>query len=198
MFLVAGLGNPGDRYAATPHNLGFLVVDRLSARHAIRMTRRECEAVIGQGTISGKRVLLAQPQTFMNLSGLAVKPLVEKNEIPLSELILVYDELDLPWGRLRIRRAGSAAGHNGAKDVIAKLGTQEFPRIRLGVHPGHPLSSGVEYLLSGFTRQQKETLDAFIDLAADAAESIIAEGVELSMTRFNRRAQSSNGETQEE
>jgi PTH1 family peptidyl-tRNA hydrolase len=197
MFLVAGLGNPGERYASTPHNLGFMVVDRLSARHSIRMTRRECQAVIGQGTIKGKPVLLAQPQTFMNLSGVAVKPLIEKNEIPPSELILVYDELDLPWGSLRIRPGGSAAGHNGAKDVIAKLGTQEFPRIRLGVHPGHPLSSGADYLLSGFTRQQKETLDAFIDHAADATESIIAEGVELSMTRFNRRAQSL-GETQEE
>jgi PTH1 family peptidyl-tRNA hydrolase len=193
-FLVAGLGNPGERYASTPHNLGFLVVDRLAARHAIRMTRRECQAVVGQGIIKGKPVLLAQPQTFMNLSGLAVKPLVEKNEIPLSELILVYDELDLPWGALRIRPAGSAAGHNGAKDVIAKLGTQEFTRIRLGVHPGHPLESGADYLLSGFTRQQKETLDAFIDLAADAAESVIAEGVELSMTRFNRRAPGSTTE----
>ncbi len=123
---------------------------------------------MGSGTIKGKPVLLAQPQTFMNLSGVAVKPLIEKNEIPPSELILVYDELDLPWGSLRIRPGGSAAGHNGAKDVIAKLGTQEFPRIRLGVHPGHPLSSGADYLLSGFTRQQKETLDAFIDHAADA------------------------------
>ena len=194
MFLVAGLGNPGERYAATPHNLGFLVVDRLAARHAIRMTRKECQALIGQGTIKGKPVLLAQPQTFMNLSGMAVKPLLEKNEIQPSELILVYDELDLPWGSLRIRPSGSAAGHNGAKDVIAKLGTQEFPRIRLGAHPGHPLTSGADYLLSGFTRQQKETLDTFIDLAADAAESIIAEGVALSMTRFNRRAQSSTTE----
>jgi PTH1 family peptidyl-tRNA hydrolase len=190
MFLLAGLGNPGERYASTPHNLGFLVVDRLAARHAVRMTRKECQALIGQGTIKGKPVLLAQPQTFMNLSGLAVKPLLEKNEIQPSELILVYDELDLPWGSLRIRPEGSAAGHNGAKDVIAKLGTQQFPRIRLGVHPGHPLTSGADYLLSGFTRQQKETLDEFIDLAADAAESIIAEGVALSMTRFNRRAQS--------
>jgi len=194
MFLVAGLGNPGEQYAATPHNLGFLVVERLAARHAIRMTRKECQALVGQGTIGGKPVLLAKPQTFMNLSGVAVKPLMEKNEIALSELILVYDELDLPWGALRIRPKGSAAGHNGAKDVIEKLGTQEFPRVRLGVHPGHPLSSGADYLLSRFSRQQNETLDEFIDLAADATESIIAEGAELSMTRFNRRAQGSNTE----
>jgi PTH1 family peptidyl-tRNA hydrolase len=194
MFLVAGLGNPGEQYAATPHNLGFLVVERLAARHAIRMTRKECQALLGQGTIGGKPVLLAKPQTFMNLSGVAVKPLMEKNEIAPSELILVYDELDLPWGTLRIRPKGSAAGHNGAKDVIEKLGTQEFPRVRLGVHPGHPLASGADYLLSRFSRQQNETLDEFIDLAADATESIIAEGAELSMTRFNRRAQGSNTE----
>jgi PTH1 family peptidyl-tRNA hydrolase len=194
MFLVAGLGNPGEQYAATPHNLGFLVVERLAARHAIRMTRKECQALLGQGTIGGKPVLLAKPQTFMNLSGVAVKPLMERHEITPSELILVYDELDLPWGTLRIRPKGSAAGHNGAKDVIEKLGTQEFPRVRLGVHPGHRLTSGADYLLSRFSRQQNETLDEFIDLAADATESIIAEGAELSMTRFNRRAQGSNTE----
>lgn len=195
MFLVAGLGNPGEQYAATPHNLGFLVVDRLAARHGIRMTRKECQALIGQGNIGGKTVLLAKPQTFMNLSGIAIKPLLEKNEIPATEMLLVYDELDLPWGSLRLKPQGSAAGHNGVTDVIAKLGTQQFPRLRLGVHPGHTLSSGVDYLLSRFTRRQTETLDQFVDLAADAAESVIAEGVEMSMTKFNRRAQ---GNTTEE
>ena len=190
MFLVAGLGNPGERYAATPHNLGFLVVDVLAARHGIRMTRKECQAIIGQGTIAGKSVLLAKPQTFMNLSGIAVKSLIErskldKNEIALQDLILVYDELDLPWGALRVKPKGSPAGHNGAKDVIAKLGSGDFPRVRLGVHPSHPLQSGADYLLSGFSRHQNETLEKFISFAADATESIIAEGVEKSMTGFN-------------
>ena len=195
MFLVAGLGNPGEQYAATPHNLGFLVVDRLAARHAIRISRAECQALVGQGTIGGATVLLAQPQTFMNLSGVAVKPLLQKNELTPADLILVYDELDLPWGSVRIKPKGSPAGHNGIKDVIAKLGTSEFPRLRLGVHPGHPISSGVDYLLSRFTRRQTETLDELLDLGADAVESIIAEGVEKSMTKFNRRAQ---GNTTEE
>jgi PTH1 family peptidyl-tRNA hydrolase len=196
MFLVAGLGNPGEQYAATPHNMGFLVVDRLAARHNIRMTRKECQAVIGQGNIGGKTVLLAQPQTFMNLSGIAVKPLLEKNELAASDLILVYDDLDLPWGSIRIRPNGRPAGHNGLADVIAKLGTQEFPRVRLGAHPGHVLASGKDYLLSRFTRQQNETLDSFVDLAADATESIISEGVETSMTKFNRRAQGSTTEAE--
>jgi PTH1 family peptidyl-tRNA hydrolase len=199
MFLVAGLGNPGEEYAATPHNLGFLVVDRLAARHAIRVTRNECHALVGQGSFErgktgGKPVMLAKPQTFMNLSGVALKPLLQKYELLPSDLLLIYDELDLPWGVLRIRPKGSPAGHNGAIDVIAKLGTQDIARIRLGVHPGHPIPSGKDYLLSRFTRQQNETLDQFIDLAADAAESIIAEGVELSMTRFNGRAQGTKEE----
>jgi len=194
MLLVAGLGNPGEQYAATPHNMGFLVVDRLAARHGIRVTRRECKALIGQGEIGGKKVLLAKPQTYMNLSGIAVKSLLDKNELKPAELLLIYDELDLPWGTLRVRAKGSAAGHNGVTDVIAKLGTQEIPRVRLGVHPGHPISSGVDYLLSRFTRRQTEELDAFVDLAADAAESIIAEGAEKSMAKFNRRAQGSTTE----
>jgi PTH1 family peptidyl-tRNA hydrolase len=195
MWLVAGLGNPGEEYAATPHNLGFLVLDRLAARHGIRLSRKECQALIGQGSMGGKTVLLAQPQTYMNLSGVAIKPLMERNEVPPSEFVLIYDDLDLPWGTLRVRPKGSAAGHNGVIDVIAKIGTQEFPRIRLGVYPGHPIASGVDYLLSRFTRQQTKELDAFVDFAADAAESIIAEGVEKSMAKFNRRAP---GNTEEE
>jgi PTH1 family peptidyl-tRNA hydrolase len=196
MFLVAGLGNPGERYAATPHNLGFLVVDVLAARHSIRMSRLECQAVIGQGTMGGKPVMLAKPQTFMNLSGVAVKPLMEKNEVEPKDLILVYDELALPWGSLRIRPSGSAAGHNGVQDVIDKIGTLAFPRVRLGAHPGYPLveGTGKDYLLSRFSRQQNETLEAFVSLAADATESIIAEGVSMSMTRFNRRAPGSTTE----
>jgi PTH1 family peptidyl-tRNA hydrolase len=130
----------------------------------------------------------------MNLSGVAVKPLMERNEVKPEELLLVYDELALPWGSVRVRPKGSSAGHNGVTDVIEKIGTQDFPRVRLGVHPGHSLFSGKDYLLSRFTRQQNEALDAFVDLAADAAESVIAEGVEKSMAKFNRRAQGTTTE----
>jgi peptidyl-tRNA hydrolase, PTH1 family len=196
MFLVAGLGNPGEEYAATPHNMGFLVVERLAARHGIRLTRKECQASVGQGTIGGAQVLLAMPQTYMNLSGVAVKPLLQKNELTPADLILIYDDLDLPWGSIRVRPNGRAAGHNGVIDVIEKVGTQEFPRVRLGVHPGTRAKSGKDYLLSRFTRWQTENLDAFVDLGADATESIITEGVEKSMTRFNRRAQGESPEEQ--
>jgi PTH1 family peptidyl-tRNA hydrolase len=192
MFLVAGLGNPGEEYAATPHNLGFLVVDLLARRHSIRVTRKECQALIGQGTIAGKPVLLVKPQTYMNLSGQAIKPLMERNEVTPVEMILVYDELDLEWGSVRVKPKGSAAGHNGAQNVIDLLGTNEFPRVRLGVHPGHPLSGGKDYLLSPMSRRQTETLEEFISKAADATESIIAEGVSKSMTGFNRRAVSAD------
>jgi len=187
--LIVGLGNPGPEYEFTAHNLGFLVVDRVAERNGIRVNRKDCMALVGQGSVAGHKVMLAKPQTFMNVSGQSVSGLCAKYGFAAKDLVVVYDELDLPWGSLRVRPKGSAAGHNGITDVIEKIGTQEFPRIRLGVHPGNTLSSGRDYLLSRFTRQQKETLDAFIDLGADAAESVIAEGVEKSMAKFNRRAE---------
>ena len=188
MFLVAGLGNPGEEYVHTPHNLGFLVVDLLAEQHAIRVTRKDSHALIGLGEIDGHPVMLAKPQTYMNLSGTAVAPLIEKHEIELSELIVVYDELDLPWGTLKIKPKGSAAGHNGMKSVIANLGSTVITRVRLGIHPGHPLESGKEFLLAPMRRAQKKELDDFVGYAADAVRSIIAEGVEKAMTKFNRRA----------
>lgn len=192
MFLVAGLGNPGDEYAHTPHNLGFMVVDRLAERHGIRVTRKDSKALAGVGEIGGREAMLAKPQTFMNLSGTSLAPLMEKHAIGLQDLIVVYDELDLPWLALKIKPKGSAAGHNGMKSVIGSLKSSEFVRVRMGVHPGRPIASGVDFLLSPFKRSQSKELDDFIGYAADAVESIIAEGVEKSMTRFNRRAQGLN------
>jgi PTH1 family peptidyl-tRNA hydrolase len=188
LLLVAGLGNPGEQYAFTPHNLGFLVIDRLAQQHSIRVTRPDSRALIGEGMLEGKPVLLAKPQTFMNLSGTSVKPLMEKHGLLPADLILVYDELDLPWGTLRIKPKGSAAGHNGVISVIGSLGTQEFPRVRLGVEPAHPVRDGAEYLLAPFKRSQEKELDELVSLGADAVRSIIADGVEKSMTKFNRRA----------
>lgn len=198
MWLVAGLGNPGAEYAETPHNLGFQVVDVLAARHAIRVTRPECMALTGPGRLeakaAGQPVLLAKPQTYMNLSGTSLKPLMTKHEILPENLILVYDDLDLPWGAIRVRPKGSPGSHNGVKSVTASLGTQEFPRVRIGIHPGHPLSSGVDYVLSRFSRQQKKELDEVLDHAADAVSLIIAEGVEKAMAAYNRRAPGLNKE----
>ncbi len=194
MFLVAGLGNPGEEYALSPHNMGFLTVDRLAERSNIRVTRKDSKALIGLGEIEGQPVMLAKPQTYMNLSGTSLVPLMEKHSIELGQLIVVYDELDLEWGALRIKMKGSAAGHNGMKSVIGSLGTSEIVRVRLGVHPGHPLNGGTEYLLAPIKRSQKVELEEFIGFAADAVRSIIAEGVEKAMTRYNRRAPGSNKE----
>lgn len=194
-WLVAGLGNPGQDYENTPHNLGFLVVDRIAARNAIRITRRESMALVGRGSVAGEHVLLAKPQTFMNLSGSSVKGLLVKHGLRPEELILIYDELDLPWKSLRIRPNGSAGGHNGVRDVLRTVGTGDFPRVRLGVHGGRREGDGARIVLAEFTRAQRQELDELLDLAALAVESIIAEGVEKSMTKFNRRA---NGLIEEE
>lgn len=194
MFLVAGLGNPGEEYALTPHNLGFLTVDRLAERHGIRVTRKDSKALVGLGEIDGHPVMLAKPQTFMNLSGTSLRALMEKHLIEQSRLAVVYDELDLGWQSLKIKPKGSAAGHNGMKSIIASLGSSEIVRVRLGIHPGRPLKGGTEYLLAPMKRSQQKELDEFIDYAADAVRSIIAEGVEKAMTKFNRRAPGLNEE----
>ena len=189
MFLVAGLGNPGEEYALSPHNLGFLTVDRLAERYSIRVNRKDSQAHIGVGEIDGHPVMLAKPQTFMNLSGTSLAPLMEKHSIGTEQLIVVYDELDLPWRSLRIKQKGSAAGHNGMKSVIGSLKTSGIVRVRLGIHPGRKLSSGADFVLAPVKRSQREELDEFVGLAADAVRSIIAEGVAKAMTNYNRRAQ---------
>jgi len=192
--LIVGLGNPGEDYEQTAHNLGFLVVDRLAVRSGIKIGRRDCQALVGQGTIGGQKVLLAKPQTFMNLSGQSVQGLLVKNEIAPADLILVYDELDLPWQSLRIRPNGSAAGHRGVGSVIECIGTKEFPRVRLGVHGGRREKDGAQIVLAKLKRAHKQELDELLDYASEAVESIIAEGVEKSMAKYNRRAPGLNEE----
>jgi len=194
MFLVAGLGNPGEEYALTPHNLGFMVIDRLAERYGIRVTRKECRALVGVGEIDGFEVMLAKPQTFMNLSGDSLAPLMERHGVPLDRFVVVYDELDLPWTAVKIKPKGSAAGHNGMKSVVARLGTSDIVRMRLGIHPGHPLKSGADFVLAPIKRSQREDLEELVGFAADGVRSIIAEGVEKAMTKFNRRAPGLNNE----
>jgi len=192
--LVVGLGNPGEEYEHTAHNLGFLVVDRLAERNGIQVKRKDSRALVGQGKIAGRPVLLAKPQTFMNVSGESVKGLLVKHAIPAGELIVVYDELDLPWRSLRIRPKGSAAGHRGLDSIISQVGTQDFPRVRLGIHGGRREKDGARIVLAKLKRAQREELDELLDYGAQAVESIIAEGVEKSMAKFNRRAPGSNEE----
>jgi peptidyl-tRNA hydrolase, PTH1 family len=190
-FLVTGLGNPGEEYQHTPHNLGFLVIDRLAELHQIRVSRKENMSLVGLGTIGGQQVALAKPQTFMNLSGPAVKGLLERYQLGPDRLLVVYDELDLPWGTLRIRPGGSAAGHNGVKSLIASLGTMKFARVRMGINlPGRDRAAGEgkKFVLGRFSRARKQEVEEAVGRGAQAVESILAEGVEKSMAIFNRRA----------
>ncbi len=191
--LVVGLGNPGEEYRHTPHNLGFLVVDRLAESHAIRVSRKENTSLVGLGSIKGKHVALAQPQTFMNVNGPAVKGLLERYELQPSQLVVVYDELALPWGQLRIRKNGSSAGHNGIKSLLSSLGTDTFLRLRIGINPGHPIE-GVKFVLGQFRRAQMQEVADTVARSAEAVETIIAEGAEKAMATYNRRAQGSKEE----
>lgn len=193
-WLIAGLGNPGPEYEHTYHNLGFLAIDRLAERNGVRVTRMDSRALLGVGCVSGQEVLLAKPQTFMNLSGSSVKALLDKHGVDPGRLLVLYDDLDLPWTGVRIRPRGSAGGHHGIENVIKHVGTQDFPRIRLGIDPGRP-RNGKEYVLSPIRKAQAPELEELLDHTAAATESILAEGVEKAMTKFNRRAR---GLTQEE
>jgi len=185
--LIVGLGNPGEQYGLTPHNLGFLVIDRLAERNSIRVTRKECQALVGYGRLGDVRVMLAKPLTYMNLSGPSVKSLLVKSGLAADGLILVHDDFALPWTGLRIRYKGSAGGHNGVDSVIRGLGTMEFTRVRLGIDPGHPVSDWKKFVLAPMRRARKKELDEVLDYASAAVEAIVAEGVEKAMTRFNRR-----------
>ena len=193
-WLIAGLGNPGPEYERTYHNLGFLAIDRLGARANIRLTRPECKALVGAGIVAGQSVVLAKPQTFMNLSGGSVQPLLQKYTLPPERLILIYDELALDWGSLRIRLKGSAGGHNGVSSIIRGVGNENFIRVRLGIRPGGPVKEMKDYVLSKIRKAQMETLESTLEHALQAVETIITEGVEKAMTIHNRRAQGANEE----
>jgi peptidyl-tRNA hydrolase, PTH1 family len=189
MRLIVGLGNPGPEYEFTPHNLGFLAVDELGGRAGIRVTRPEAKSYVGLGTIAGNEVVLAKPQTMMNLSGAAVRMLLERYECKAAEMIVLSDEAAIPWGMLRIRERGSAGGHNGLKSVIASVGTNEFIRVRLGVKPEYPLEDMAEYVLGTMRKPEREIAAQMVADAAEAVELIVAEGAGKAMAKFNRRVE---------
>ena len=188
MKLIVGLGNPGIEYQFTPHNLGFLTIDCLANECGVEVRNRQARSLTARAVISDVPVLLVKPETYMNLSGMAVRELVAKYEInPQADLIVIYDELDLPFGSIRIRQRGSSAGHNGMKSVIGALGTQEFLRIRLGVEPEKKVVDGMKYLLSPFRKVQFKRVDELIDTAAEAVKVILKDGPAAAMNRFNRK-----------
>lgn len=185
--MVVGLGNPGYEYVLTPHNLGFMVIDHLADQHGGHVSRTEGAALTGQIRIGNCELALAKPQTFMNLSGVSVRRLVERYLVTLDDLMVVLDDAALPFGALRIRKQGSAGGHNGLKSIMGALGSDEFVRIRLGIQPDHPVSNLKSHVLGRFSRGQLEGVAEMVDRAAEAVEVIVKEGVESAMNRFNRR-----------
>lgn len=183
-WLIVGLGNPGTAYAQTRHNLGFQVVDRLAARHHGAFARSRMLAQVADCRINDQRVLLAKPQTWMNNSGDAVQPLLHWHKIPLERLVVIYDELDLPLGRIRIREKGSAGGHNGVASIIQRLGANGFPRIRIGI--SRPIGAEqINYVLTPFRREEVETIEVARERAADAVEVILRDGVTAAMNQYN-------------
>jgi PTH1 family peptidyl-tRNA hydrolase len=189
MRLIVGLGNPGPEYEFTPHNMGFLAVDALGARAGIRVTRPEAKSYVGLGSVAGNEVVLAKPQTMMNLSGTAVRMLLQRYDCKAAEMIVLSDEAALPWGMLRIRERGSAGGHNGLKSIIASVGSNEFIRVRLGVKPEYPLEDMAEYVLGTMRKPERELAAQMTAEAAEAVESIVAEGAGKAMAKFNRRVE---------
>ncbi len=190
MWLIVGLGNPGAEYAWTPHNLGFLVVDLLAERVAIRVERPEAKSYAGLGRMAGRNVALAKPQTYMNLSGAAVRELAARFGAAPAETLVVVDDVALPWGRLRVRERGTAGGHNGLKSIIAALGSIEFPRVRLGIKPEHAVADLASYVLSPIRKSERNAAREMVEAAADAVEMIVSDGPRAAMNRFNRSARS--------
>jgi PTH1 family peptidyl-tRNA hydrolase len=202
-FLVVGLGNPGIEYQFTPHNAGFLAIDRIAGEHNVQVVNRRCRALTAKVRMAGREVILAKPETWMNLSGLSVGALVDEFEVefddgPPRNLLVLYDELDLPLGRLRVRERGSPAGHNGARSVSGGMGTDEWWRIRIGVGPEpgakeEAFRRGKDYLLTPMSKRDLAAIDPVLDRAARAVEMVVAKGITAAMNEFNRRDPEDSG-----
>jgi len=182
--LVVGLGNPGARYASTRHNVGFMVVDRLAHRSRVAVTKRQCNALTAVANIAGEKVCLAKPQTYMNLSGEAVGCLLRYYKLSPADLVVIYDERDLPLGKNRIREKGSAGGHRGMESIIGVLGTADFPRLRIGI--GRPAeTNAVEHVLGSFSPEERSVVEESIDRSVEAVETLLREGTAAAMNKFN-------------
>ena len=187
MRIIIGLGNPAREYQATRHNIGFYTITRLSDEYNIPLDFKKHKAICGRGYIGGEKVVLAQPQTYMNLSGESVRELVDFYKVTNEEIIVIYDDVALDVGQLRIRAKGSAGGHNGIKNIIAHLGTQEFPRIRIGVGEKPKNWDLADYVLGRFADEEQPVIREALGRAANACECIITDGIEEAMNRYNRR-----------
>ncbi|MDQ3908430.1 MAG: aminoacyl-tRNA hydrolase [Acidobacteriota bacterium] len=184
--LIVGLGNPGAQYEWTRHNLGFMLVDLLARESGREIKRSECRALVGLAEVEGRGVELAKPQTYMNLSGESVACLAKKRELkPATDLLVVSDDLALPFGTMRLRARGSAGGHNGLKSVIQALRTEEFMRLRIGIQPAHPLSDARSFVLERFAQSQRAEVEKVLERARDALRAVVTDGIDKAMAQYN-------------
>lgn len=189
MYIIAGLGNPGKKYENTRHNIGFITLDYLAERHDIKINKIKHKALVGEGRISGQKVLLVQPQTYMNLSGESLREVMDYYKVDIEDMIVIYDDIDLEAGAVRIRKKGGPGTHNGMRSIVQHLGT-DFPRIRMGIGKDRR-GDLVDFVLGGFTKEDKEVLEPAIERAALAIEMYIGEGIEKAMNQYNIKAKKS-------
>jgi peptidyl-tRNA hydrolase, PTH1 family len=185
--LIVGLGNPGAEYEWTRHNLGFMLVDSLAEQARCQVRRTECRALVGQTVLEGRKVELVKPQTYMNLSGESVACLLRKREglKPAADLLVISDDIALPFGTLRLRPSGSSGGQKGLKNIISALGTDEFMRLRVGIRPDHPVSDTAAFVLERFPRGQRAEVEKVLERASDALRTVLSDGIEKAMAKYN-------------
>lgn len=186
MYIIAGLGNPGKRYENTRHNIGFITVDRLGENHGIKINKIKHKALVGEGSIAGQKVLLVKPQTYMNLSGQSIREIISFYKPDISKLIVVYDDIDLPPGNMRIRPSGSAGTHNGMRSIIYDLQRDDFPRVRIGIG-GERRMSLADYVTGGFNKEERQVMEESVVRAAAAVECILSDGIDKAMNLYNKR-----------
>jgi PTH1 family peptidyl-tRNA hydrolase len=184
--LIVGLGNPGARYESTRHNVGFMIIDRIAAQSRIAIRQRLCDALVGEGTIEGRSVVLAKPQTYMNRSGHAVACLLREGAIPTDDVVVINDDLDLPFGRIRVRPSGSAGGHRGLISIAEELAGAQFPRVRVGIGRPPENCEVTDYVLKNFTATEFEQLDEIVERAAESIRCLLREGIDRAMASYNR------------
>ncbi len=184
MYIIAGLGNPGKKYENTRHNLGFITVDLLAEKHGVKINKIKNKALVGECTISGQKVLFVKPQTYMNLSGSSIREIMAFYKEEPEHLIVIYDDIDIPMGTIRLRKKGSAGTHNGMRSIIYDLQYDDFPRIRVGIGRDKR-GELVDYVIGNFSKEDRPLLEAAVEKAAEAAECIVSEGIDIAMNRFN-------------
>lgn len=186
MKLIVGLGNPGRTYANSRHNVGFMCLNHFARAHGIRFDKKQGKARVGSGEVAGSQVVLAKPQTYMNQSGQAVRQLLKRYNLSPDDLLVIVDDLDLPLGKIRLRQGGSAAGHKGVESIITELGSQDFPRLRVGIgRPPTEAEDIIAYVLSDFTPEERETLAQIIPSVSEALFCLLTEGITVAMNRYN-------------